>query len=114
MSYRLVLDENIEHEVLHRLENYGHDAVHVDSLSELGKGTSDDSIAEYSTATDRSIVTRDDDFVLEVDEEEYRAVFYVGDGTLPPERVADVIHEISRHRGHDAVGGLVYVTTDWL
>lgn len=47
MTYRLVLDENIEHEVLHRLKNYGHDAEHVDYEPSLGKGIGDTSIAEY-------------------------------------------------------------------
>jgi hypothetical protein len=59
-------------------------------------------------------VTKDDDFVLEVDEEEYRAAFYVGDATLSAERVADVIHEISRYRHPEEVEGLVYVTAEWL
>ena len=48
MAYRLLLDENVESEVLHRLENYGHDVVHIDFAPELGKGTADSSIAEYS------------------------------------------------------------------
>lgn len=37
MAYRLVLDENVEHDVLHRLENYGHDVEHGDSVPSLGK-----------------------------------------------------------------------------
>jgi hypothetical protein len=47
MVYRLILDENVEHEVLHRLENYGHDVEHIDFSTELRKGT----------ATDRSLGT---------------------------------------------------------
>ncbi|MEF8843237.1 MAG: DUF5615 family PIN-like protein [Haloarculaceae archaeon] len=49
MTYRLLLDENVEYEVLHRLENYGHDVEHVDFVPGLGKGTDDDSIAQYSS-----------------------------------------------------------------
>ncbi len=41
MVYRLVLDETVEHEVYHRLDNYGHDVEHVDFVAELGKGTDD-------------------------------------------------------------------------
>ena len=41
MVYRLILDENVEHEVFHRLDNYGHDVEHVDFVPELGKGTAD-------------------------------------------------------------------------
>lgn len=66
MSYRLLLDENIEHEVLHRLENAGHDVEHVDFIARLGKGTSDDEIARYSLDADRTIVTYDDDFIEDV------------------------------------------------
>lgn len=70
MAYRLLLDENVEYEVFHRLENYGHDVVHVDFVADLGKGTDDLSIAQFSRDTDRIIVTDDDDFVLSVDEED--------------------------------------------
>ena len=45
MAYRLILDENVEHEVFHRLENYGHDVEHVDFVPDLGKGTADHPIA---------------------------------------------------------------------
>jgi hypothetical protein len=38
MAYRLILDENVERDVFHRLENYGHDVEHVDFVPELGKG----------------------------------------------------------------------------
>ena len=74
MVYRLILDENVEHDVLHRLDNYGHDVEHVDFVPSLGKGTKDHPIAQYSLETDRLIVTYDDDFVLEIDEDDYRAV----------------------------------------
>jgi predicted nuclease of predicted toxin-antitoxin system len=77
MAYRLILDENVEHEVYHRLENYGHDVEHVDFVSELGKGTGEHPIAQYSRDTDRVVVTYDDDFVLEVNETDYHAVLYI-------------------------------------
>jgi hypothetical protein len=97
MAYRLILDENVEHEVLHRLENYGHDVEHVDFVPELGKGTADKPIARYSLDTDRVIVTYDDDFVLVVEEGTYRAVLYFGDATLSVEQVADIIHAVSQN-----------------
>lgn len=53
MAYRLILDENVEHGVFHRLKNYGHDVEHVDFVPELGKGTVDHPIARYSLGTDR-------------------------------------------------------------
>ena len=48
MAYRLLLDENVEREVYHRLDSYGHDVEHVDFSPELGKGASDDDLADYS------------------------------------------------------------------
>lgn len=47
MAYRLILDENVEQEVFHRIENYGHDVEHVDFVPELGKGAADHPIARY-------------------------------------------------------------------
>jgi predicted nuclease of predicted toxin-antitoxin system len=66
-------------------------------VPELGKGTADYPIARYSLDTDRVIVTYDDDFVLEVDEEMYRAVLYFDDATLSVEQVADIIHAVSQN-----------------
>lgn len=114
MTYRLLLDENIEHEVLHRLENYGHNVEHVDFVPELGKGTGDYPIAAYSLDTDRVIVTYDDDFVLEIAEEEYRAALYVNDATLPVKQVADIIHAISQSYPQEEIEGLEYIGGEWL
>jgi len=41
MSYRLLVDENVEYRIVHKLRNYGYDVQHVDDLAEFGKGTSD-------------------------------------------------------------------------
>ena len=38
MRYRLLVDENVEYRIVHKLRNYGHDVEHVDDLSGLGKG----------------------------------------------------------------------------
>jgi len=114
MVYRLLLDESVEHEVLHRLENYGHDVEHVDFVSGLGKGVDDHSIARYSPDEERVIVTYDDDFVLEVDEDDYRAVLYVGEAALSVEQVADIVHAVSRHYPPEELHGLTYVGENWL
>jgi len=113
MTYRLVLDENVEHEVYHRLENCGHDVEHVGDVSSLGKGAGDQSIAAYSRETDRIIVTYDD-FALELADEEYRAVFYVHDDRLPAKTVADIIHAISKQYPQSEVTELEYVGDEWL
>ncbi len=113
MGYRLVLDENVGHEVAHRLENYGHDVEHVDLVPELGKGTTDRSIARYSLDTDRVIVT-DDNVVLDVDDGAYRAALYVADATLAVERVADIVHAVSQQYPQAELQGLEYVGAGWL
>lgn len=114
MAYRLILDEYVEHEVLHRLENYGHDVEHVDFVPELRKGSADHPIARYSLDTDCVIVTYDDDFVLELDEGTYRAVLYVGDATLSVEQVADIVHAVSQQYPQAELQGLEYVGEEWL
>lgn len=114
MSYRLLLDENVEQEIGFRLENYGHDVEHVDYLSTLGKGTTDDRIAAYSRDHDRLILTYDDDFVLEFDDESYRAVLYVPELSIPPADVADIVHEMSKHYPQSQITGLERVSTEWL
>ncbi|AUX09890.1 hypothetical protein AArcSl_2266 [Halalkaliarchaeum desulfuricum] len=114
MGYRLILDENVEHEVYHRLENYGHDVAHVDFVSELGKGTDDYSIAQYSCDTERVIVTYDDDFVLEVDESDYRAVLYIHDARLTVKDVADIVHTVSQQYPQEEIQGLEYIGDEWL
>lgn len=114
MVYRLVLDEHVEHEVFHRLDNYGHDVEHVDFVPDLGKGTADPPIAQYSIDTDRVILTYDDDFVLDVDEGTYRAVLYVGDATLSMEQVADIVHAVSQHCPQGELQGIEYVGREWL
>lgn len=114
MVYRLLLDENVEHEVRHRLDNYGHDVEHVDDVSNLGKGINDGSIGGYSKDHDRIVVTYDDDFVLELSESDYRAVFYFGDETLSAKQVADVIHRVTEVYPQEKVNGLHYLGEEWL
>ena len=51
-TYRLLLDGNIEHEMLDRLVDAGHDVEHLDTVAKLRKGESDTELAGYSVATD--------------------------------------------------------------
>lgn len=114
MAHRLLLDENVEHEVRHRLTNYGHDVEHVDDVSNLGKGTGDGSIGRYSKEHDRIIVTYDDDFVLELSESDYRGAFYFGDESLSAKQVADVIHRVTEVYPQEEVSELHYLGVEWL
>lgn len=81
MGYRLLLDENVEHEVRQRLEAGGHDVERVEEVAALEKGATDDALAAYSLETDRTIVTYDDDFVENVQADTYRAVLFFEDDT---------------------------------
>lgn len=114
MSYRLVLDENVENEVARRLENYGHDVTHVDFTPELGKGTSDERIASYSLDTDRTILTHDDDFVHSVAVDTFHSVLFVADQTWSTDQLADAVHRISRYYPQSEISGIEYVSSEWV
>ena len=43
----IVLDENLKHEVLHRLRNYGYEAEHIDLHENLQKGDEDATSRRY-------------------------------------------------------------------
>lgn len=95
MTYRLLLDENVEHELVNRLSADGHDVIHVDGVAALGKGTADAEIARYSRETGRLVVTYDDDFVLGLDESAARGVLYVADSTLGGSELASANNRMS-------------------
>lgn len=111
--YRLLLDENVERSVLHTLRNYGHDVEHVDTVAELGKQAPDGRIGAYSRDHDRLVVTYDDDFVVELGPEEYRAVLYIGDATVRGPDVAAAVHRTSEHYPQSEMEGVVYLD-EWL
>lgn len=114
MSYRLLLDENVEHEVFHRLESKYHDIEHVDFVPTLEKGTSDEMLAQYSVENDRTIVTYDDDFIGTLSDSEYRAVIFFEDDTMSAREVAEILHVMSTVYPHDAVHGLQKAGKEWL
>lgn len=114
MSFRLLADENVDHRVVHRLRHYGHDVEHVDFVPDLGKGIGDRRIARYSLDEDRLILSSDDDFLADVDEDQYRGLLFIEDETLDPEAVAEIVHSISELVDHERIEGIFYVSLDWL
>jgi hypothetical protein len=114
VTYRLLLDENVEHEVTGRLEALRHDVEHVDSVPEFGKGASDSDLAAFSLTADRTIVMHGDDFVEDVPPEEYRAVLFFEDDTLPAKAVADIVHSMAVVHPHEEVRGLQKTGREWL
>ncbi|MFB6168165.1 MAG: DUF5615 family PIN-like protein [Haloferacaceae archaeon] len=110
----MLLDENIEHEVHHRLENLGHDVEHVDFVGALGKGATDSELAAFSKRTDRTIVTYDDDFIEATPPSQYRATIFFEDDTMSAKEVAEIVHEMSKAYPHDQVIGLQKAGREWL
>ena len=54
-------------------------------------------------------MTYDADFVLEVDEDLFRAMLYFADATLSVEQVADIIQTVSQNYPQAELQGLEYV-----
>lgn len=113
MALRLLLDEHVEHEVKHRLENLGHDVEHVDLHTTLRKGDTDRDLAAYSRSEERIIVTYDDDF-LDFADSEFEAVLLFEDASMSARNVADVVHTISDHYPQSELDGLQKVGREWL
>lgn len=109
-----LLDENLEHEVHHRLHNYGHDVRHVDLSDQLSKGASDSDLATFSREHRFVIFTYDDDFRAEFTDDEYHAVLYLPDQTLSATMIADVLHEISTYYAQSELRGFMTVGRSWL
>jgi predicted nuclease of predicted toxin-antitoxin system len=111
---KFLLDENLEHEVYHRLEDDGHDLLHVEISDRLAKGTSDDHLARLSREERWIVVTYDDDFRDDFSEDDYHAVLLLPDQTLPANEVADALHAISTYYQQDQLRGIMTVGRSWL
>jgi predicted nuclease of predicted toxin-antitoxin system len=114
MSLSLLLDENIEHEALHRLENYDHDVEHIDLHDDLRKGDPDRQLARYSIETERIIVSYDTDWVTEFSEDEYYCALVVDDQSLSAQQVAQIVHNMSEVYPESEFVGLQKVGRNWL
>lgn len=113
-SYRLLLDESVEHELIGRPADAGHDVEHVDFVQELGKGAADPAIGRYSLDHDRFVVTYDEDFVTELGDSDHRATLFVEDATMVPGDVARAIATMAEHYPPDEIRGVVVVGREWL
>jgi predicted nuclease of predicted toxin-antitoxin system len=113
MTLRVLADENVDHRVVHRLAHYGHDVEHVDEAPDLGKGTDDASVVEYSSTTGRAVLTSDDDFLTEFDSDGFPALLFIEDESLGPTATADIVHEIGSATESEP-SGVVYVSRTWI
>jgi len=114
MSVPLLLDENLEHEVYHRLRSYGYDVVHVDYHDELAKGDSDHRLVRFSREHDRLIVTYDDDFESQYDADDYWGVLFFTDNDWSATAVADTVHRILDLYPPADLRGMNVVGREWL
>jgi hypothetical protein len=110
MTYRLLLDENVERAVAERLADDGHDVKRVAGVSELGPGTDDERVATYARKRGRVLLTYDDDFVHESPE---APTLYVPDGKFAAETVAGIVLRIARHYPQTEISGVVFTGTNW-
>lgn len=114
MAVEFLLDENIEYQVLHRLENRGYTVEHVDFVTALGKGATDRSVAEFSLTEQLVIVTYDDDFLLEYDWSEFYGVVHIPDVSLSAKQIADILHRMAESYPDSAFEGVEYASSEWL
>ncbi|QLH81919.1 DUF5615 family PIN-like protein [Halosimplex pelagicum] len=111
MSYRLLLDENVERAVAERLRDAGHDVERVAAVPELGTGSDDEHVAAHARDRDRVLLTYDDDFVPAIDG---TPTLYVPDETLASDAVAGIVTTIAAHYPQSEIDGVVYAGSNWL
>ena len=114
MGPTILLDENLEHEILHRLRNYGYEAEHIDLHENLQKGDEDETLAQYSLENDVLIVTYDDDFEAHYDESDYWGVLLLTDNDWSATDVADTVHQILNLYPPQALQQMNVVGREWL
>jgi hypothetical protein len=97
MTFRFILDEQVEPQVQRYLEREGHDTVHVREINELGAGAgADDSeVAMHSMVTGRHILTNDDHFYGELTDD-LPTVFYFPNQRLAAYKLVSIIEIIEQ------------------
>ena len=114
MEPPVLLDENVEHEVLYRLRNYGHTVKHIDLHAQLQKGDEDHVLAQYSQSNRVLIVTYDDDFETDYEESDYWGVLFLIDSDWTAIQVADVVHRILELYPPAELQGMNVIGREWL
>lgn len=113
MGYRLIADENIERQTCAYLRQLGHDVVWIGEAEELGIGASDRDIAAFSVATDRLVLTQDDDFFTVLESSDSAGIRFQADQRLSSRVVGEIIDAMSNHVPQAAVD-LEFVSRNWL
>ncbi|WP_159904673.1 DUF5615 family PIN-like protein [Salinirussus salinus] len=114
MSVLLLLDEHVDHEVYHRLDDYGHCVEHVAFHDTLEPGDSDRALADYSLEHGALIVTYDDDFEQHHDESDYWGVLFFSDDGWSATEVAETVHRVVELYDEPTLSQLNLVGREWL
>jgi hypothetical protein len=113
MTYRLLLDANIELQVADRLHAAGHDVEHVARTDGLDAASADSTVAAYSARTGRIIITHDDDF-LAFDRDDYEAVFLFEDATISAPECTAIIDRVAAVYPQCELQGVEKLGREWL
>jgi peptide subunit release factor 1 (eRF1) len=115
VARRFLLDENVDPAVGASLTEAGHDVVHVQNVDVLGKRSSDHEIAAHAKRSARCIMTSDDDFYREIDEE-VPTLFFVPEQRLDAHRIASIVGAIEEQFPDDELDDqrAIAVVEGWL
>jgi predicted nuclease of predicted toxin-antitoxin system len=115
MALRFLLDEDTKAEIATHLSKSGHDVERVVETDQLGLGSSHSDVMEYAHATNRIIITHDDDYVDPSLRTEHRGVFYCPNQRLSPFDIYRIIVSvIDTYPDQSEFPPVVYLTEDWL
>ena len=92
MTYRVLVDENLDPQTALFLRNRDHDAVHVADV--LGSGTKDADIAAHAREHEYVVLTNDRDFTDPTLNRDLTVVLVANNDT-PADEIADAIDEIA-------------------
>lgn len=92
MTYRVLVDENVDPSTAELLREQGHEAVHVEDA--LGKGTGDPPIAEHAREHDYLVLTNDADF-LRPDRRQGLSVLYVPENAIRAHEIASLVEALA-------------------
>jgi len=114
MSLSLLLDEMVEQEVMHRLENFRYDVEHVDFHDEVGKGDADRTLGKYSLEAECVIVSYDPDWVENLTEDEFYCVILIENEWFSAPQVAQIVHNMAEVYPESEFRGLQKAGQEWL
>ena len=106
MTLRVLVDENTSPRIATRLQDAGHDAVHV--LDALGEGTEDADILSYAAKRDYAVLTHDDDFLV-VEEPDVPILYYPNSTIATADLAQQVLRVSSVVRSNSDLAPVTYL-----